>query len=214
MNKEIYILGVGHNTSVYIDLVEACGYEIKGLYHYNGDRTGDIEHGYRVLGSFDDLFSLPSLVGMNLALSQGDNAIRSQLFDKILQKGGRVPSLIHPTAQVSRFAQLDNGVVIHINTVVHPDVIIGDNSVLSYNVSITHSTMIGNHCYIALGAMIGAYVTIADFAFIGIGANIISGKVDTIGYNAYVGAGALVTHSVEKNTVVAGVPARIIRVKS
>lgn len=74
--------------------------------------------------------------------------------------------------------------------------------------------MIGNHCYIAFGAMIGAYVTIADFAFIGIGANIISGKVDTIGYNAYVGAGALVTHSVEKNTVVAGVPARIIRVKS
>lgn len=46
MNKEIYILGVGHNTSVYIDLAEACGYEIKGLYHYNGDRTGDIEHGY------------------------------------------------------------------------------------------------------------------------------------------------------------------------
>ena len=93
------------------------------------------------------------------------------------------------------------------------DVIIGDNSVLSYNVSITHSTTIGNHCYIAFGAMIGAYVNIADFAFIGIGANIISGKVDMIGYNAYVGAGALVTHSVEKNTVVAGSPAKIIRVK-
>ena len=30
MNKEIYILGIGHNTSVYIDLAEACGYEIKG----------------------------------------------------------------------------------------------------------------------------------------------------------------------------------------
>ena len=43
MNKEIYILGIGHNTSVYIDLAEACGYEIKGLYHYNGDRTGDMD---------------------------------------------------------------------------------------------------------------------------------------------------------------------------
>lgn len=29
MNKEIYILGVGHNTPVYIDLVESCGYTIK-----------------------------------------------------------------------------------------------------------------------------------------------------------------------------------------
>ena len=40
MNKEIYILGVGHNTPVYIDLVESCGYTIKGLYHYNEELTG------------------------------------------------------------------------------------------------------------------------------------------------------------------------------
>ena len=28
MNKEIYVLGIGHNTPVYLDLVESCGYTL------------------------------------------------------------------------------------------------------------------------------------------------------------------------------------------
>ena len=55
MNKEIYILGVGHNTPVYIDLVESCGYTIKGLYHYNEELTGKLDHGYHCL-----LYTSPS----------------------------------------------------------------------------------------------------------------------------------------------------------
>lgn len=54
--KEIYALGVGHNTPVFIDLAESCGYKIAGLYHYNSERTNEFDHGFKILGSFDDLF--------------------------------------------------------------------------------------------------------------------------------------------------------------
>ena len=64
MLKEIYALGVGHNTSVFINLAEACGYAIKGLYHFNDVRTGEIDHGFEILGSFEDLLSKPTLKGM------------------------------------------------------------------------------------------------------------------------------------------------------
>ena len=209
--KDIYILGVGHNTTVYIDLVEACGYNIKGLYHFQDGRTGELEHGYEILGTYEDLWSMPSLKGMNFALSQGDNAIRKDIFNRIISKGGDVPTLVHPKADVSRFAKLGKGTVVHIGSVVHPDVIIGNNTVLSFNVSVTHNTRIGDNCYFALGAMIGAYVIIEDNVFIGIGAILISGKVERIGQNAYIGAGALVTRSVDPFTVVAGFPAKPIK---
>jgi UDP-perosamine 4-acetyltransferase len=209
--KEIYILGIGHNTPVFIDLVEACGYQLKGLYHYTNGLTGDFDHGYPILGTYDDLWQEPSLSGKCFALSQGDNKIRKELFDKIISRGGSVPTLVHPGAHVSRFAKLGNGTVIHVGTVVHPDVKIGDNTIVSYNSSITHNAVIGNSCYIAFGAMIGAYVCIEDNVFIGIGANLISGKVDRVGCNAYIGAGALVTKSVEACTVVAGFPAKVIK---
>ena len=209
MNKDIYILGIGHNTVVYIDLIEDCSYNIKGLFHYNDSLTGSDYYGYPILGSYDDLFNDYNLKGLNFALSQGDNKIRSELFDRILLNGGTIPTLIHPSANVSKRSKLGIGVVIHINAVVHPDVTIGNNTVFSYNTAITHTSSIGNHCYLAAFAMIGAYTTINDFVFIGIGAKTISGKVTSIGDNAYLGAGALVINNVEADSTVIGSPAKV-----
>ena len=53
---------------------------------------------------------------------------------------------------------------------------------------------------------------ISDGASIGAGATILPGV--TIGHNAMVGAGSVVTHSVPPNSVVVGNPAKIIKVLS
>ena len=74
--KEIYALGVGHNTPVFLDLAEACGYTVKGLYHYNDERTGQSDHGFKILGSFNELFSIGDLSGMNFLLTMGDNKFK------------------------------------------------------------------------------------------------------------------------------------------
>ena len=86
-----------------IDLANACGYEVIGLYHYNNERTGQIDHGYRILGSFDDLFE-QDIKDKNFLLTMGDMNIRKSLSDKIILKGGRVPTLVHPSAEISQFA--------------------------------------------------------------------------------------------------------------
>ena len=212
MLKKIYALGVGHNTSVFIDLAEACGYAVKGLYHFNDERTGEIDHGFEILGSFEDLLSKPTLKGMNFLLTMGDNKIRSELSNQIISLGGVVPSLIHPTAVISRFAKISPvGVYLSPFTYVQADSSIGDNTVLLSHVNISHTTNIGRSCFIAGGATIGAYTTMEDFVFVGQGALSISAKAKHIGHHAFIGARSLLTRDIPANVVVAGSPARILR---
>lgn len=210
--KKIYALGVGHNTPVFIDLALDCGYEIVGLYHYNGDRTGEVDHGYKILGSFDDLFSRKSLQGQNFLLTMGDSKIRTELSKKIIDRGGFVPTIIHPTSIISRFAKIsDVGVYISAFSFVQADSSVGENTVILSHVNISHTTHIGKGCFIAGGGIIGAYTNMEDNVFIGQGALSISGKVVTIGHDAYVGARSLLTKNVPPNTVVAGIPAKVIK---
>lgn len=212
MNKEIYALGVGHNTPVFIDLALSCGYSVAGLYHYNDDKTGTFDHGMKIIGSFDDLFLKESLAGRDFLLTMGDNKIRTELSNKIIAKGGRVPTLIHPTAVISAFASIsDVGVYISPFTYVQADSSVGCNTVLLSHVNISHTTKIGESCFIAGGSTIGAYTNMEDFVFIGQGALSVSGKVNTIGHHAYVGARSLLLHDVPCKAVVAGSPAKIIR---
>lgn len=208
---EIYALGIGHNTPVFIDLAEACGYTIKGLYHYDSSMTGKEEYGFPVLGSFDDLLSLQSMQGKNFLLTMGDSIIRNELSSKIILNGGSVPSLIHPNAVISRFADVsDIGTYIGPFTYVQANSRIGRNTVLLSHVNISHDTIIGNCVFVAGGSMIGAYTEVGDFAFIGQHVTSISGKVGRIGHKAFVGAGAVLTSEVKDNTVVAGFPAKEI----
>lgn len=209
--RQIYVLGIGHNTPVFIDLALACGYTISGLYHYNDERTGEYDHGMKIIGSFEDLFSLKSLSGMEFLLTMGDNEIRTQLSDRIINKGGKVPTLIHPSAVISVFATISPvGVYISPFTYVQADSSIGSNTVLLSHVNISHTTKIGNSCFIAGGATVGAYTIVNDFVFIGQGALSISGKVRNIGTHAYIGARALMTRDVPAYSLVAGSPAKII----
>lgn len=212
-SKTIYVLGIGRNTPVFYDLLTDCGYTIKGLYHFDGSRTGEIDHGFEILGSFEDLWHMETLKGMKFALSQGDNLVRAEVFERVLSKGGELPTIIHPSAHVSRYATLGKGVIVHMNAIVHPDVVIGDDTVLSYNAAVTHSSTIGKHCYMAANSMVGAYVHIENYVFIGIGASIVSGKVNRIGSRATIGAGALVVKDVDAYNVVAGVPAKVLSSK-
>ncbi len=212
MDKNIYALGVGHNTPVFIDLALACGYSIAGLYHYNDEKTGQVDHGFQILGSFDDLFKSNSLEGKSFLLTMGDSKIRTELCSIIISKGGCVPTLIHPSAVISAFASISSiGVYISPFTYVQADSSIDSNTVLLSHVNISHTTHIGKGCFIAGGSTIGAYTMMGNNVFVGQGALSISSKVKNIGDNAYVGARSLLTKDVPENAVVMGSPAKVIR---
>lgn len=210
--KQIYALGVGHNTPVLIDLAEACGYQVVGLYHYNDTRTDEIDHGFKILGSFEDLFAKGDLTGMQFVLTMGDSKIRAGLSQRIIELGGKVPTLIHPSAVISRFAKISPiGVYISPFSYVQADSIIDCNTIILSHVNISHNTFVGANCFIAGNATVGAYTNVEENVFIGQGALSISGKVEKIGAGALIGARALITKDVPRNAVFAGSPGKVIK---
>lgn len=207
MNKTIYILGVGRNTIVTIDLAESCGYTIGGLFHYLDDRKGEDYFGHKIIGSNRELFS-KDLNGMSFAISVGDNNIRSELYNQIKQHGGKIPFLIHPTAIVSKYVLCKEAVQIHANSVIDADVMIEENTHISAKCTVLHGSRIGHHCFLAPDAVLGANTIVDDFVFIGMNATVISNKVHHIGFHAFIGAAAVVTKPVESFQTVVGMPAK------
>lgn len=214
MNKKvIYLLGVGHATPLFIELAEACGYSVAGLYHYNEERNGEMDHGHRILGSFAQLFN-SEVKNISFCMTMGDMNIKQTVSQIITDKGGVIPSLIHPTAVISRFADIsNNGVLICSHCEVHNDAVIDEGCVLWPQVIIGHDTTLHEYVFLGPKAYVGAYTEVHKHAFIGQCSVLISGKVKEVGSDCLIGAGAVVTGPVPEKSVMAGNPARILKYK-
>ena len=211
--KEIYALGVGHATPVFIELAEACGYKVVGLYHYNDQRTREMDHGYEILGSFSDLFQ-SDVKDKHFVLTMSDMLIKQTVSTKLFEIGGVIPTLIHPSAVVSRFATIsDKGVLIGSQCEIQPDSTIAEGCVLWPRVTICHGCQINNYVFVGPNAFVGAYTKLGERAFIGQCSVLISSKVKEVGENALIGAGALVTKPVPAEAIVAGHPAKVIEIR-
>jgi len=90
--KELYALGVGHSTPLFAEIAEAAGWKVAGLYHFNDERTGEVDHGYKIMGSFDDLLH-SNLNGVCFLPTMGDMLIRNSLIQSLKNRGGVIPSI-------------------------------------------------------------------------------------------------------------------------
>lgn len=211
--KEIYALGVGHATPLFIELAEACGYKVVGLYHYNAARTEEIDHGFKILGSFDDLFQT-DVRGKYFVLTMGDMSIKKDISAKLIEMGGVLPTLIHPSAIISRFATIsDNGVLIGSQCEIHSDSTIAEGCVLWPRSTVEHDCHVKEYVFIGPNAYVGAYTEVCERAFIGQCSILMSSKAKNIGSKALIGAGTLVTKPVPAGAIVAGHPAKVMKNK-
>jgi len=120
----------------------------------------------------------------------------------------RLATLVHPTATVSRSAQLGRNIMIGAQAVVMMDAIVGDGVNASSLSSIEHDNYIGRFTFFGTGAMLCGRVITGDYAFIGGGAIVQPGV--TIGERCTVGTGAVVIRDTGPGSTVVGNPARPI----
>jgi sugar O-acyltransferase (sialic acid O-acetyltransferase NeuD family) len=213
---EIHVLGIGHNTIAYIELLGDCGYSIAGLWHYNNERVGENYFGYNIIGCVENFLS-GDLSRLNFSLSMGNIDTRTNLYQRIVMRNGNIPSIIHPTAVVSKYSKLGDGVCVFPHSVIQADVEIGNNVVITMGTTIAHSTKIGNNCFIAGHCLVGAFITVEDNVHIGQGSIIVSGEpnmIINIGEKCILGAGSVMRGNMKSNSIYLGNPARFIKYRN
>jgi len=126
---------------------------------------------------------------------------------------------IEPGAHIREFVSIGKSAVIMMGAVINIGAVIGDRTMIDMNAVIGARAMIGKNCHIGAGSVVAGVleppsktpVIIEDDVLVGANAVILEGV--KIGKGAVVAAGSVVTQDVLENQVVAGAPAKLIKMK-
>lgn len=127
---------------------------------------------------------------------------------QMVGRGYGLVSVVHPSATISRRAQVQSGCVINAGVVIAQNSVVYENVIVNRGALIGHDIRLESFCTIGPGANLAGGVTVGEGAYIGVGA-VVRDHV-SIGSNVVVGAGAVVVKSVPPGVLVVGVPARVV----
>lgn len=215
MKKVIIIGGLGNGSVIANAMIDAqkrggCEWEFAG---YLNDRTkpGDTIDDLPVLGPLSDTrkFLEQGYYFINTILRIDGQNERIKLFEDLGIPDDKLAIFIHPLSYVAPDVKFGPGCVIMPNVSVSSGTVFGKGCLVMVGATIGHNDQIGNYCHFAAQCCTGAYLKIADGVHIGLNATI---REDlTIGKNATLGMGSVLTKNIGENEIWVGNPAKFLR---
>lgn len=138
---------------------------------------------------------------------------RRKLCDLAAENGyAAYPALIDPNAVVAQSTRIGPG------TFINAGAVVGGLAMIGEHVVINRSASVGHHCFLDDFSSLGPGVNLAGNVWVGSGSTIGAGAVVLpdvrIGDGVVVSAGAVVRRNVRDGAVVAGNPARIVKLSA
>ena len=205
--KHLAILGASGHGKVVADIAECQGWAQVSF--YDDAWPGKQKNGrWGVVGDSNELFKrLSDFSGVAVAI--GDNLIRLSKLNALKHAGAILPVLVHPSAVVSKYAFIDEAVVVVAGAVINVDAKVGFGTIVNTSASVGHDCDLGEACHICPGVRLAGGVQVGSCSWVGVGSSV--KQLVKIGSSVVVGAGAAVVNDIEDGAVAVGVPARIIR---
>jgi sugar O-acyltransferase (sialic acid O-acetyltransferase NeuD family) len=197
LGREIYDTLLTINASVTTYTIRGFIDEVK--------TPGALVNGLPVLGGIEALEAMHGRIGVVLGISLSE--VRRKLHLRY-RDDFSFPNIIHPTAQVSRFATLGEAILIQSNCVVAANATVGDGAMMNAHSGVGHDARVGDYCSIMSYCDLAGGVVLGESSFVGTGSKIIPST--TIAPNSYLCAGAVVFRDVPVASKLMGNPARII----
>jgi acetyltransferase EpsM len=207
--KRVLVWGAGGHGKVVVDAI-LCGeeWEIGGVIDEDRRKDGSEILKVPVTLFEGDLSRMAQRLRCEyVAIAIGDNYTRSEKFELIRSAGLAAATVVHPSAHLSRFVKIGDGVIILAGATVNAGTVIEDNACVNTAASVDHDNYLEYSCHIFPNATLTGSVHVGEFAYVGAGA-VIKPNV-TVQKYSYVGAGAVVLHDVPEGKIVCGVPAQV-----
>ena len=204
----VVIVGAGGQGRLIADALLSQGVTVHGFVD-PGHEVGTLIGGIPILGDDSWITSHPEVA---LAIGMGatrDTNQREAMYNRF--KDHRIVGCMHSSVSLGTATKVHATAQIMANCLINHSSTIGENVVIHSGSIVEHDAVIEAHAYLSPRVTFCGTVHVGPRVFIGASSTIIQNV--SIGEGATIAAGSVVTHDVPPNSLMMGVPARIVESK-
>jgi sugar O-acyltransferase (sialic acid O-acetyltransferase NeuD family) len=206
LSKYLAIIGASGHGKVIAEIAELLGYEVLFFDDAYPEKL-QVEH-WSIKGCFKDfLLAKNSLAGAVVAI--GNAQIRESILIQLQSNKIATPTLIHPTAIVSKYANIDDACVVMAGAVINAFATIGKGCIINSNTVVEHDCKLADFVHICPNSAVAGGTIIGERTWVGIGSNV--RQMINIGADVLIGAGSVVVKDIPTGQTVVGVPAKALK---
>ncbi len=209
--RQLLVYGAGGFGREIVWLAECCGdCKVVGVVDDDPDWQGRLMNDIPVMGFEQARVNFPDCA---VVVAVGAPSVREKVTEKVKGCGVKIADLIHPGTQMSRWIDMDEGVVICAGCILTTNIQLKKHVQINLDCTIGHDVVMDDYTTLAPGVHVSGWVHFGKRVYVGTGAVFINGTEEKpliVGDDAVIGAGAVVTRSVPPCQTWAGVPAKPI----
>lgn len=176
----------------------------------NKDVSNYLYNEFKVIKTEDSAASYFKTRDNSFTIGVGTPKLRSEIYSKFTALGGKSVTVISPLSSIGNYGNvIGEGCNIMTGVRITSDVSLGKCCLINLNVTIGHDSILGDFVELSPNVNVSGRCKIGDYTSIGTSAVILPDI--KIGRNCIIGAGSVINKNVPDNSVVVGVPGKIIK---